>query len=176
MKPIYIKGLLAGVAGGTAISITLFLRTAVDMLLLPQLYLGGSMTPDQAMAPLFSALISLLTYGLYGILLLFTGALAVWLARELLDDYSEALIVSGISGIVAGILWIIVSTLIYIISMLFILPSVGAITPAPWQTELGIIGVIVGMNTCCCGPVFLVSATVLAGIGGGICGLVVVKK
>ena len=176
MKQAYMKGLLAGVAGGIAISAILVLQVAVSMLVIPYLFSGSSPVPEPGMAVVFPMLISFLSYGLYGVVLLFTGALSVWLARELLSEYSESLIVSGISGVVASILWIVTNALIAVINGLFLFPSVLESSASVGQTELGLLGMVVAMDVCCCGPVFLVVATTLTLIGGGICGLIVVKK
>lgn len=176
MKPTYMKGILAGVAGGIAISAILVLQVAVNMLLMPYLYSGSSAAGSSAMTVLFSMTVSLLSYGFYGILLLLTGTVSVWLARELLHDYSEALVVSGISGVIASIVWVATNTLITVINGLFLFPSILETAALPGQNELSILGIVVVMDLCCCGPVFVVIATVMALIGGGICALVIVKQ
>lgn len=176
MKPVYVKGILAGVAGGVAIAAVLVLQAAINMLAMPPLYSSGSYPFDPGLASMFSVAFAILSYGLYGVLLLLTGILAVWLARTVLHEYSEALISSGISGVVASIIWVVTNTVLSVITLLFVFPSVMDVAKLPGQPLLSLIGIAVVTDLCCCGPIFIVIATILALIGGGACGLIVVKN
>lgn len=146
------------------------------MLVVPYLFSGSAPASEPGMAALFSMLMSFLSYGLYGVLLLLTGAASVWLAREMLSEYSEALVVSGVSGVVASILWIVINALIAVINGLFLFPSILKPGTATGQAELSLLGMVVALDVCCCGPVFLVIATIMALIGGFFCGLATIKK
>ena len=171
MQQKYVMGILAGTAGGVAITVILIIQEIVNMLFA---WLPYEEIPD--ILKVVPVLFSLLSYGLFGIILLLTGGLSIWMARELLQDYSEALLVSGISGVVASLIWIVINIILTLILTLTLYNSISGQGMTAGQTILIAMGAIIGVDLCCCGPVFLAFGTVLALIGGGICGLIVVKR
>jgi hypothetical protein len=105
------------------------------------------------------------------------GALGVKMASSLLRTLNDALIVAAVAGAIAGIIGAIVNIIMDIVSSLLTNNSIYSSTlydsygySTSTLSELGALGSI-----CCCGPIILIGAIMLAVIGGAVYGALILK-
>ena len=168
MKQTYVKSLPAGIAGGLAVSAVLMLHTWLYEATKPII------SPDSGVFSFGPGIFSpypngftMLCLGLYGVILLLTGAMAAWLAREPLHDPSNALKQAAFSGAVASLMWVACNAQITIALLQFF--YIGLVRPNVSESLLDVAGQFFIVNIGCYSVTFLFVGTVFALIGGGLC-------
>ncbi|CAJ36577.1 hypothetical protein [Methanocella arvoryzae] len=168
MKPVHIKGILAGIAGGLAVSAVLMLHTwlyeATKPIMSPD---NGAISFGPGIFSPYPNAFTMLCLGLYGVILLLTGAVAAWLAREPLHDPSNALKQAAFSGALASLMWVACNAQITVALLQFF--YIGLVRPDVSESLLGVAGQFIVVNIGCYSAAFLFVGTALALIGGGLC-------
>jgi hypothetical protein len=165
MEAKYVEAIKAGIIGGVIIGFLVIVNLLIAVVASWSVALGG-------IGLLNCCIFIFIVVAMAGV-----GALGVRMASAAIRKLTDALVVSAVSGLVAGL----IGAVVYIISQIV----------SPWLTKssyaysslydtyglstaglsaLGALGSI-----CCCGPVILIVAVILAMIGGAIYAALVLK-
>ena len=167
MEAKYLQAIKAGVIGGIVIAACVLINFLVEVIQSMSLALAGI------------GLIVCCVWILMVIVLVGTGALAVFFARALVVKLEEAVIVGVVAGIIAGIIATIMQVIVAVVRPWLVNSNIYNYSSVYNQySQYGIgngLGSNLGQSTvgvlaslCCCGPAFIVIGAVLAAIGAAI--------
>jgi len=167
MEAKYVQAIKAGAIGGVIIAACVLINFLVEVIQSRFLALTGI------------GLVVCCVWILMVIVLVGTGALAVFFAKTTLVKLEEAVIVGAVAGIIAGIIATIMQVIVAIVrpwlvnSYAYNYSSIynqysqygmgNGLGSNLGQSTLGVLG-----SLCCCGPAFIVIGAVLAAIGAAI--------
>ena len=182
----HLSGVVFGIVSGLIISAILLVVYVVTLLF----DLQYEPYTNVAAPGLISTAITVLSLGQYlifAVIIIIAGFLTVWLARSWSENYRNAAVISGIAGFISGLVlaasnlltgligaWIAYT---YMSETYRNLVSSIPNNPLTYQSYQSFytIGIYtgIGINICCCAPLFLGGCVVAALIGGCIAALII---
>jgi len=169
MEAKYNEAIKAGVIGGVILAVLELINQFSGLIDL------NSMSSDAAVGVGLCVLgLCCCLFILYIIVLLGIGVLAVRMARPVIMDTRDAIVVSALAGAVGGLIWGVVG-----IILRFLMPLISPSYSGEYNELSNRVGGSLVSGICgvvCCLPTALVLGIVMAVIGGAIYAVLVPKK